>query len=110
MSTSPTRCNLHVLDEKHVLFSAGNYIQILNLETKKLTYLPTVGGRGIGSIAVHPSRKYFAVGEQGYEPHILIFEYPSLKLYRICKMGTERAYAFLSFSPKGRISSRVVVN
>ena len=50
---------------------------------------------------VHPSRKYFAVGEQGYEPHILIFEYPSLKLYRICRKGTETAYAFLSFSPDG---------
>ncbi|KAL5270287.1 hypothetical protein ACHWQZ_G001132 [Mnemiopsis leidyi] len=95
------RANLHVLDEIHVLFSAGNYIQILNLETKVLTYLPTVGGRGIGSIAVHPSRKFFAVGEQGYEPHILIFEYPSLKLYRICRKGTETMYAFLSFSPDG---------
>jgi len=95
------RANLHVLDETHVLFSAGNYIQILNLETKALTYLPTVGGRGIGSIAVHPSRKYFAVGEQGFEPHILIFEYPSLKLYRICRKGTETSFAYLSFSPDG---------
>ncbi|XP_063689300.1 cilia- and flagella-associated protein 44-like isoform X18 [Bolinopsis microptera] len=95
------RANLHVLDETHVLFSAGNYIQIFNVDTKKLTYLPTVGGKGIGSIAVHPSRKYFAVGEQGFEPEILIFEYPSLKLYRICRKGTERSYAFLSFSPDG---------
>ena len=51
---------------------------------------------------VHPSRKYFAVGEQGYEPEILIFEYPSLKLYRICRKGTETNYAFLSFSPDGK--------
>ena len=41
-----------MLDETHVLFSAGNYIQIFNVDTKKLTYLPTVGGKGIGSIAV----------------------------------------------------------
>lgn len=58
------RCNLHVLDEKNVLFSAGNYIQILNLETKKLTYLPTIGGRGIGSIAVSflkPSLNFYQI-------------------------------------------------
>ena len=58
----------------------------------------------LGSLPqVHPTRKFFAVGEKGYEPDILIFEYPSLKLYRICKLGTETAYAYLSFSPKGII-------
>ena len=41
-----------------MLFSAGNYIQILNLETKVLTYLPTVGGRGIGSIAVSAANSF----------------------------------------------------
>ena len=46
------RANLHVLDEQNVLFSAGNYVQILNIETKKITYLPTMGGGGIGAIAV----------------------------------------------------------
>lgn len=44
---------------------------------------------GVGSIAVHPDKKYFAVGEKGTMPNIYIYEYPSLKLYRILKKGTE---------------------
>ena len=50
---------------------------------------------------VHPSRKYFAVAEKGVKPNINIFEYPSLKLHRILRDGTEEAYAHLDFSPKG---------
>lgn len=50
---------------------------------------------------IHPSRKYFAVAEKGVKPNINIFEYPSLKLHRILRDGTEEAYAHLDFSPKG---------
>ena len=35
------------------------------------------------------------------KPNINIFEYPSLKLHRILRDGTEEAYAHLDFSPKG---------
>ena len=50
---------------------------------------------------VHPSRKYFAVAEKGDQPNIVIYEYPSLKMYRILREGTEEAYANLDFSPNG---------
>ena len=46
---------------------------------------------------VHPSRKYFAVGEKGEAPNINIFEYPSLKLYRILRGGTESSYSSLNY-------------
>ena len=46
---------------------------------------------------VHPSRKYFAIAEKGDGPNINIFEYPSLKLYRILRGGTERAYSYVDF-------------
>ena len=46
---------------------------------------------------VHPSRKYFAVAEKGESPNINMFEYPSLKLYRILRGGTERAYSYVDF-------------
>jgi hypothetical protein len=45
----------------------------------------------IGSIAIHPSGKFFAVGEVHREsPNIYIFEYPSLKVYRILRNGAEK--------------------
>eukprot|EP00116_Pleurobrachia_bachei_P006215 sb/3466477/ len=77
----------------------GNFLKLFHsfgYECLKRSIVTTI------SLQVHPTRKYFAVGEKGYEPDILIFEYPSLKLYRICRLGTETAYAYLSFSPKGR--------
>ncbi len=41
------------------------------------------------------------MAEKGVKPNIVIYEYPSLKLYRILRDGTELAYANLDFSPNG---------
>jgi hypothetical protein len=46
---------------------------------------------------VHSSKQYFAIGEKGDIPNIVIYEFPSLKPYRILKGGTQRAYAYLDF-------------
>ncbi|KAL5020106.1 hypothetical protein ScPMuIL_002998 [Solemya velum] len=89
------RANLHILDVKTVVFAAGNMVQLLDLQTKEQTYIRSTSGGGIGAIAVHPSRKYFAVAEKGEGPNINIFEYPSLKLYRILRGGTERSYNYV---------------
>ena len=37
----------------------------------------------MGAVAVHPSRKYFAVGEKGVNPNIYVYEYPSLELVKM---------------------------
>lgn len=50
---------------------------------------------------MHPDRKLFAVAEKGVSPNIYIYEYPSLKLYRILRKGTELAYAHCEFSNSG---------
>nr|KAG5708675.1 hypothetical protein BaRGS_034892 [Batillaria attramentaria] len=91
------RNNLHILDADHLMFIAGNILQLLNIRTKKQTYLRSTSGGSIGALAVHPSRKYFAVGEKGNAPNINIFEFPSLKLYRILRGGTESSYSSLNF-------------
>ncbi|KAK6165219.1 hypothetical protein SNE40_023570 [Patella caerulea] len=97
------RCNLHMLDQYTLLFMAGNLVQLMNIQTKELTYIRSTSGGGIGAIAVHPSRKYFAVGEKGSAPNINIFEFPSLKLFRILRGGTEEMYASLTYSPDGEL-------
>ena len=95
------RSNLHLLSQDHIIFSAGNMFQILNLKTKEQINLRSTSGGGIGAISVHPSRNYFAVSEKGVKPDIIIYEYPTLKIYRILREGTEEAYANLDFSPSG---------
>ncbi|KAH9503834.1 Cilia- and flagella-associated protein 44 [Bulinus truncatus] len=97
------RNNLHLLDENHVVFAAGNLVQIVNLKSKEQNYLRSISGCGIGAICVHPSHMYFAVGEKGHSPSINIFEFPSLKLYRILRGGTEESYSSLTFSPDGEL-------
>ena len=41
------------------------------------------------------------MAEKGDQPCIVIYEYPSLRAYRILRGGTEMAYANLDFSPNG---------
>ncbi|XP_062616211.1 cilia- and flagella-associated protein 44-like [Saccostrea cucullata] len=101
------RHNLHLLDERTVCFAAGNYVLLLDLQTKEQKYLRSTSGGGIGAITVHPSKKYFAVAEKGTSPNINIFEYPSLKLHRILRGGTERSYSYVDFNPKGDLLASV---
>ena len=52
------------------------------------------------SMQVHPSHDYFAVGEKGDSPVIAIYSFPSLKLYRVLRGGTEQQYSHMDFSPQ----------
>jgi WD40 repeat protein len=94
------RSNLIALDKDVIAFAAGNFVNIINLETGEHTYLRSLSGGGIGAIAVHPSSEYFAVGEKGTHPHIAIYTYPDLKLHRLLREGTEEMYSHMAFSPK----------
>ncbi|CAF4618885.1 unnamed protein product [Rotaria sp. Silwood1] len=95
------RGNLHILDNKTVMFVAACVIEIIDLSTGQHQYIQTTGGYSIGAVVVHPSRQYFAVGEKGDMPNIVIYEYPSLRPYRILKTGTQRSYAYLDFNTEG---------
>jgi len=75
--------------------------------TKPLTWTPrrkTYDGLdtdGVGSIAVHKSRKFFAVAEKGVLPNIYIRQNPGYQLYRVLRKGTELMYAHCEFSSGG---------
>lgn len=46
------RSNLLVLSKDVLIFAAGNYVQLFNLSSKQQTYLRTLGGGGVGALAV----------------------------------------------------------
>ena len=46
------RSNLHMLDELHLIFAAGNVAEIVNIDTKCQIYIPSISGGGIGAVAV----------------------------------------------------------
>eukprot|EP00040_Diaphanoeca_grandis_P030987 m.184465 g.184465 ORF g.184465 m.184465 type:complete len:1849 (+) comp32191_c0_seq1:110-5656(+) len=93
--------NLFVIDINIVFYAAGDFVIFHNLETGHQSFLRSLSGCGIGALALHPSKKFFAVGEKGDNPQINLYEYPSMKLYRILREGTTKEYAALAFNGKG---------
>jgi len=103
------RNNLHRLGEAKLLTCAGSTVVILDLVTLEKEYLEGIDNGGIGAITVHPSGNYFAVGEKhvGGSPNVYIYEYPSLRLIRILKEGTERSFSDLRFDKTGEMLATV---
>ena len=49
------RGNLHVLDNKTVMFVAGSVVELIDLSTGQHRYIHTVGGFSIGTLVVRRS-------------------------------------------------------
>ncbi|XP_067108345.1 LOW QUALITY PROTEIN: cilia- and flagella-associated protein 44 [Osmerus mordax] len=101
------RANLQLLDERTLAFVAGNLLIFLDVRTKEQRYLRSCSGGGIGTIMAHPSKRYLTVAEKGYQPNIIIYEYPSLRPYRILRGGTGQAYSFVDFNRDGTLLASV---
>ncbi|VDK88098.1 unnamed protein product, partial [Dibothriocephalus latus] len=101
------RDNLHVLDKDRICFISGNYLELLTLSTGEKVYVRSLSGFGIGACTVHPQKTHIALAEKGTEPNTCIYEYPSLKLFRILRNGTQQAYAYTQFTPDGNLIATV---
>ncbi|XP_061589187.1 cilia- and flagella-associated protein 44 [Cololabis saira] len=100
---SGRRANLKLLDDRTLIFIAGNLLVLLDFSSKEQRFLRSCGGGGIGAITVHPTKSHFAVAEKGYRPNIIIYEYPSLKPYRNLRGGTELGYSSVDFNCDGTL-------
>ncbi|XP_009945583.1 PREDICTED: WD repeat-containing protein 52 [Leptosomus discolor] len=99
--------NLLLMDSQTLMYIAGNQVVLLDLKTKSQSYLRSSGSGGIGFITAHPTKQYFAVGEKGKKPNLIIYDYPSLRPYRILRGGTEEAYVFGDFNNAGTLLASV---
>ena len=102
---STKRNNLHYLDEDNTLvYSAGSIVHFLDLQTNTQSYLQTPSGNDIGALVVLATdeRTIITVCERGVNPNVLMYEYPSLRLHRVLRKGTERAYSTACFSTDGK--------
>lgn len=95
------RYNIHFLEDDVIIYVCSNRYQTFNLTTHEYKTYAGTDTDGIGSIAVHPNRKYFAVAEKGDKPVIYIREYPSMRLYRILRNGTDKLFVHAEFSATG---------
>ncbi|KAM6141028.1 LOW QUALITY PROTEIN: cilia- and flagella-associated protein 44 [Pterocles gutturalis] len=99
--------NLLLMDSQTLLYIAGNQVVLLDQKTKSQSYVRSSSGGGIGFIVAHPMKQYFAVGEKGKKPNLIIYDYPSLRPYRILQGGTEEAYVFGDFNRSGTLLASV---
>ncbi|XP_054019877.1 cilia- and flagella-associated protein 44 [Dryobates pubescens] len=99
--------NLLPINNQTLMYIAGNHIVLLDLQTQSQRYLRSSSGGGIGFITAHPTKQYFAAGEKGKKPNLIIYDYPSLRPYRILRGGTEEAYVFGDFSNAGTLLASV---
>lgn len=91
-----------MIDENTLIFISGNYLHFYNLKNSEVFLCRRAAeGYGLGHIALHPSREYFAVGEKGDGPIIVVYTWPSVSVHRIMRRGTSKGYSFLNFSPDG---------
>jgi WD40 repeat protein len=95
------RNNICLLDIEKAIYAAGNNVVIENLMTGERDYLLAIDEGGVGAVAVHPSKKIFAVGCKGVQPNIYIYSYPEIKLLKVLRNGAERGYSCLSFNKSG---------
>ncbi|XP_024541799.1 cilia- and flagella-associated protein 44-like [Selaginella moellendorffii] len=95
------RNNICYIEPSILMHTCGNTIHFLDVRTMTATYLPSVGGLGIGAVAIHPTKKYFAVCEKGINPNIYIYDYPSLVYTKVLKDGTERLFSAAAFKHDG---------
>lgn len=102
--------NLHILSEDKILFAIGSTYHVYDINTREDKIFFSKDGDGIGALAVHPNKTYFAVGEKGESPNVYIYEFPSYKLYRILRKGTEKMFACMAWSGSGKMIATVGSN
>ena len=95
------RGNLGIIDEDKIIYIVSNSIIIENIVTSAKEFINGIDGMGIGCYAVHPSKKYIAVGNKGFQPKIYIYNYPDMTIAKVLTGGAERGYASLSFNAEG---------
>uniref|UniRef100_A0A0G4I0H2 Cilia- and flagella-associated protein 44 n=1 Tax=Chromera velia CCMP2878 TaxID=1169474 RepID=A0A0G4I0H2_9ALVE len=97
--------NLHFVSDTKFAYISGRFVCISSIfaseDAEPDEILIGREDGGIGDLAVDPERKYLAVAEQSTSrsPGIYIYSLPVLKLYRVLRKGTERAYASVAFNP-----------
>lgn len=99
--------NLHVLDKETIAYGTGAYVVLLQLATGNQEYLRTASGQSVSALTVHPSRTFLAVADQGNEPTITVFGYPSKQRYRILRGGAVYRYANMCFDKSGNMLASV---
>jgi WD40 repeat protein len=104
---SSRKGNLHFIEDDKLVFVDGSSVVLENIHDGTREFLLDVSECGAACVAVHPSRRCFAVGGRGYRPIICIYSYPELKIQGVLRGGAELGYSCLDFSADGEMLASV---
>ncbi|KAL2733263.1 cilia- and flagella-associated protein 44 isoform X1 [Vespula maculifrons] len=93
--------NFCVADPNTIIFASGNIIHFLDVPTKKIWFRRGATGGGIGHIIKNPTFNHIAIGENGIDPPIIIYNWPSMEIITCLFGGTKRQYSHLHYSSDG---------
>ena len=74
------RGNLALIEDDMLIYVGGNAVIFEDVGKGLKEFLLCIDDGGVGCVAVHPSRKMFAVGGKGFQPNIYIYSYPERKV------------------------------
>ncbi|CAD8122108.1 unnamed protein product [Paramecium sonneborni] len=97
---SNKKSNLWLIDSQTFVYASSISYHFYNFVQGTNEIFFSRDGGGIGSVAVHPSRKYYSVAEKGTFPNVYIYDLTH-RLYRVLEKGTERSYSNSIFSKDG---------
>ncbi|XP_049790151.1 cilia- and flagella-associated protein 44 [Schistocerca nitens] len=95
--------NMCVADKCTIIFGSGNLIHIYNIEKGERRFHRTWTGGGIGHITKNPLFEHIAVADNGYEPVVVIYNWPCMDVISVLRGGTTKSYSFMSYSPDGEM-------
>ncbi|XP_046813292.1 cilia- and flagella-associated protein 44 isoform X1 [Vespa crabro] len=93
--------NFCVADPNTIIFASGNIIHFLDVITKRIWFRRSSTGGGIGHIIKNPIFNHIAIGENGIDPPIIIYNWPSMEIITCLFGGTKRQYSHLHYSSDG---------
>ena len=80
---------LHWLNENTLLYPVGHSIALCNTESTAQRFIQAAPeSTGFSALALTPSRKYLAVGEQGEKGSVTIYDLASLKRRKVLVSST----------------------
>ena len=94
--------NMSYLDDTKLIFASGNMVQVMDTSTPDFTreFLQGID-MAIGALALTAQKDYIAVGGVGDNPRVCIYDVKTMRLYRVLRNGTMRAYSDMYFRPDG---------
>ncbi|XP_025191573.1 uncharacterized protein LOC112591851 [Melanaphis sacchari] len=93
--------NICAADKHTVVYAAGSYIIMFDINEGKLDFRKCAGNGGIGHITKNPVLSHIAVGENCTNPLIIVYEWPTFKIISVLKDSAKQQNNWLSYSQNG---------